>query len=148
LEERIESEDPYFVSLRLDLEYALKKKGIKSKVFELQTFEKNEEILMNFIISSAIVVIGEIKRSQLDFLKSLNDKRLTVKIPAGTQHGDALRVRGEGVPAASGRTGDLYLKVIIKIPMRMSSSGRKLLSEFSAMEGENTSPDIVPLSKL
>jgi transcriptional regulator, lacI family len=77
-DERIESEDPYFVSLRLDLEYALKKKGIKSKVFELQTFEKNEEILMNFIISSAIVVIGEIKRSQLDFLKSLNDNIICV----------------------------------------------------------------------
>ena len=43
-DEKIESEDPYFVSLRLDLEYALKKKGIKSKVFELQMFEKNEEI--------------------------------------------------------------------------------------------------------
>ena len=76
-DERIESEDPYFVSLRLDLEYALKKKGIKSKVFELQTFEKNEEILMNFIISSAIVVIGEIKRSQLDF-KSLNENIICV----------------------------------------------------------------------
>ena len=81
-------------------------------------------------------------------VKSLNDKRLTVKIPAGTQHGDAVRVRGEGVPAASGRTGDLYIKVIIKIPTRISSSAKKLLTEFSAMEGENTAPDIVPLSKL
>ncbi|MGP1490666.1 MAG: DnaJ C-terminal domain-containing protein [Treponema sp.] len=68
--------------------------------------------------------------------------------PAGTQHGDAVRVRGEGVPAASGRTGDLYLKIIIKIPTRLSSSAKKLLSEFSALEGENTAPDIVPLSKL
>jgi len=63
--------------------------------------------------------------------------------PKGT-----LKVRGEGVPAASGRTGDLYLKVIIKIPTRISSNGRKLLSEFSAMEGENTAPEMIPLSKL
>ena len=77
-DEKIESEDPYFVSLRLDLEYALKKKGIKSKVFELQMFEKNEEILMNFIVCSAIVVIGEMKRSQLNFLKSLNDNIICV----------------------------------------------------------------------
>ena len=81
-------------------------------------------------------------------VKSLNDKRLTVKIPAGTQHGTAIRVRGEGVPASSGRTGDLYIKVMIKIPTRMSSSGRKLLAEFSALEGENNAPDIIPLSKL
>ena len=77
-DEKIESEDPYFVSLRLDLEYALKKKGIKSKVFELQMFEKNEEVLMNFIVCNAIIVIGEIKRSQLDFLKSLNDNIICV----------------------------------------------------------------------
>ena len=66
-DEKIESEDLYFVSLRLDLEYALKKKGIKSKVFELQMFEKNEEILMNFIVCSAIVVIGEIKKASWTF---------------------------------------------------------------------------------
>ena len=77
-DEKIESEDPYFVSLRLDLEYALKKKGIKSKVFELQMFEKDEEILMNFIVCNAIIVIGETKRSQLDFLKSLNDNIICV----------------------------------------------------------------------
>ena len=35
-DEKIESEDPYFVSLRLDLEYALKKKGIRTKVFVMQ----------------------------------------------------------------------------------------------------------------
>ena len=77
-DEKIESEDPYFVSLRLDLEYALKEKSIKTKVFELQSFEKNEEILMNFIVSNAIVVIGEIRRSQLNFLKSLNENIICV----------------------------------------------------------------------
>ena len=41
-------------------------------------FEKNEEILMNFIVCNAIIVIGEIKRSQLDFLKSLNDNIICV----------------------------------------------------------------------
>lgn len=81
-------------------------------------------------------------------IKTLNGKQLDVKIPAGTQHGDAIRVRAEGVPAANGRTGDLYIKVMIKIPARISSSGKKLLAEFSALEGENTRPDMIPLSKL
>ena len=39
-DEKIESEDPYFVSLRLDLEYALKKKGIKSKVLSCRHLKK------------------------------------------------------------------------------------------------------------
>lgn len=78
----------------------------------------------------------------------LNDKKLTVKIPAGTQYGDAVRVRGEGVPAASGRTGDLYLKVIVKVPSKLSSKARDLLAQVAALEKENTAPDMIPLSKL
>ena len=81
-------------------------------------------------------------------VRSLNDKKLTVKVPAGTQHGEAIRVRGEGVPVANGKTGDLYIKVIIKIPSRISTKAKKLLTEFSELEGENTAPDIIPLAKL
>jgi len=81
-------------------------------------------------------------------VNSLNNKRLTVKIPAGTQYNDALCVKGEGVPVSNGRSGDLYIKVFVKIPARMSSSGKKLLAEFSKLEGENNTPDIIPLSKL
>ena len=77
-DEKIESEDPYFVSLRLDLEYALKKKGIRTKVFELQMFEKDEDTLISLITSNAIVIIGEIKPSQLNFMKSLNDNIICV----------------------------------------------------------------------
>lgn len=77
-DEKIESEDPYFVSLRLDLKYALKKKGIRTKVFELQMFEKDEDTLISLITSNAIVIIGEIKSSQLNFMKSLNDNIICV----------------------------------------------------------------------
>ena len=77
-DEKIESEDPYFVSLRLDLEYALKKKGIRTKVFELQMFEKDEDTLISLITSNAIVIIGKIKPSQLNFMKSLNDNIICV----------------------------------------------------------------------
>ena len=70
-DEKIESEDPYFVSLRLDLEYALKKKGIKSKVFELQMFEKNEEILMNFIVCSAYCCHWRNEKKPVGFFKGL-----------------------------------------------------------------------------
>jgi transcriptional regulator, lacI family len=64
--------------LRLDLKYALKKKGIRTKVFELQMFEKDEDTLISLITSNAIVIIGEIKSSQLNFMKSLNDNIICV----------------------------------------------------------------------
>ena len=77
-DDRIEREDPYFVTLRLDLELALKNKGIKSKIFELQSFERNEDTIMNLIIADAIIVIGEIKKKQLDLLKSINKNIICV----------------------------------------------------------------------
>lgn len=77
-DQKIENEDPYFVSLRLDLEYVLKKKGIKTKIFELENFEKSEDILTSLITSSSIIIIGEIRPGQLNLLKSLNDKIICV----------------------------------------------------------------------
>jgi len=41
-DEKIESEDPYFVSLRLDLEYALKKKGIKARFLSCSCLKKTK----------------------------------------------------------------------------------------------------------
>jgi DnaJ-class molecular chaperone len=45
------------------------------------------------------------------------DGSVRVKVPAGSQSGRLLRVRGHGVPelAGSGR-GDLYLRVMVQVP--------------------------------
>lgn len=77
-DERIESEDPYFISLKIDLENALKRKGIKNKIYNLKDLNNNEENLLNFIVCSAVIVIGEIKKEQLKFLKSLNKNIICV----------------------------------------------------------------------
>ena len=40
-----------------------------------------------------------------------------VKIPAGAQSGQRLRVKGKGVPAHGNATaGDLYLRLMIRVP--------------------------------
>ena len=56
----------------------MKKKGIKTKIFELENFEKSEDILTSLITSSSIIIIGEIRPGQLNLLKSLNDKIICV----------------------------------------------------------------------
>ncbi|MDR0538930.1 MAG: molecular chaperone DnaJ, partial [Spirochaetaceae bacterium] len=83
-------------------------------------------------------------------IKTLEDKTLKLKIPAGTPGGKTLRIRGEGVPAASGggSRGDLYIKLIVRIPAKLSKRGKELLEEFSKTEGENTNPAPLPLSSL
>ena len=45
------------------------------------------------------------------------DGEVRVKVPAGSQSGRQLRVRGHGVPALKGTTrGDLYLRLMVQVP--------------------------------
>lgn len=61
------------------------------------------------------------------------DGPLTVKIPAGVTHGERLRVRGKGVPydSSGGARGDLYIKIDIKLPAKLSRKARKLVEELA-----------------
>lgn len=81
---------------------------------------------------------------------TLDDRRIRVRVPAGTQPGRMLRVRGEGVPHLDnpGRRGDLYIKVVVTVPDRLSPQARKLLGEVAKVVREESSPEPVPLSNL
>jgi molecular chaperone DnaJ len=78
---------------------------------------------------------------------TLDNKTIKVKIPAGIQSGKLLRIRDEGVPAA-GRRGNLYIKLMVKVPEKLSRRGKELMEELSKAEGENDSPKPIPLSEL
>jgi molecular chaperone DnaJ len=79
---------------------------------------------------------------------ALDDKKLKLKIPAGTQNGKLLRIRDEGVPVANGRAGDLYIKIIVRVPSKLSSKSKSLLEEVARLEGEESSPSPIELSEL
>jgi DnaJ-class molecular chaperone len=57
------------------------------------------------------------------------DGDLTLKIPAGTNTGTILRVKGKGVPHARGTRGDLYVRINVKLPEKLSKEQRKLVEE-------------------
>ena len=77
---------------------------------------------------------------------SLDDKKIKLKIPAGSQHGKLLRLRDEGVPYGNtGRKGDLYIKILVRVPERLSAKAKQLLT---ALEGEEGTSKAVPLSDL
>ena len=80
-------------------------------------------------------------------VSTLDGKTIKVKVPAGTQNGKMLRIRSEGVPSGSHR-GDLYIKLMVRVPEKMSREGRKLMEEFARVEGENGSPGAIPLAQL
>jgi molecular chaperone DnaJ len=66
-----------------------------------------------------------------------------VKVPEGTQTGATFRLRGRGVPQLSGRgAGDLYVKIVVRTPERLSRKQRELLQKLAeASEEDLHSPD-------
>jgi molecular chaperone DnaJ len=78
---------------------------------------------------------------------TLDNKTIKVKVPAGIQNGKMLRIRDEGVPSGSHR-GNLYIKMIVQIPEKLSRRGKELLEELAKTEGQDDSPKPIPLSQL
>lgn len=80
---------------------------------------------------------------------TLDDKRVKVKVPAGTQNNKMLRLRNEGIPhTQSSRRGDLYIRIMVAIPQKLSSRAKNLMKEIAEIEGEEPNPQPVPLSQL
>ncbi len=79
-----------------------------------------------------------------------NNKKLKVRVPPGTQNGKILRLKNEGVPHLhnSSRRGDLYIKIQVHVPTKISGRARSLLQELAEVTGENNNPKPVRLSDL
>jgi molecular chaperone DnaJ len=60
------------------------------------------------------------------------DRPVTLRIPAGTRSGRTFRVRGHGVPAASG-VGDLLVTVEIDVPKKLSDEQRQAVETLGDM---------------
>lgn len=81
-------------------------------------------------------------------VRTLDDKLIKLKIPAGTQNGKTLRIRGEGVPNLSNpsQRGDLWIKVRVQIPEKLNPKTRELLQKIAEIEGESYEPQPLPIS--
>lgn len=67
--------------------------------------------------------------------------RVSMKIPAGTQSGTVLRVRGKGLPSVEdGHSGDLLVHVVVETPTNLNGTQRKLLEELSRSLGDDAHP--------
>lgn len=60
----------------------------------------------------------------------LDDSEIEVAVPAGTQPGEVISLKGKGVPRVDGRgRGTLHVVVQVTVPKRVSSRARALLQE-------------------
>ncbi|KKT13289.1 MAG: hypothetical protein UV94_C0034G0003 [Parcubacteria group bacterium GW2011_GWC1_43_30] len=61
------------------------------------------------------------------------DGEITLKISAGTKHGVILRVKGKGVPTSAGKRGDLYIRISVQIPEKLSKEARVAIEELKKL---------------
>jgi molecular chaperone DnaJ len=65
-------------------------------------------------------------------IPTLDGKGHSLKIPSGTQPGDALTVKRAGMPRLDGRGhGDLVVMVQVDVPKKLSRKAKKLLEELA-----------------
>jgi len=61
-----------------------------------------------------------------------------LKVPAGTQPGDTLRLKGQGVQDLAGRRkGDLYVRILVRTPDGLSKEQKALLRRLAELRGED-----------
>ena len=82
-------------------------------------------------------------------LTTLDGRKITLKIPSGTTQGKLLRIKDEGVPFTnSSRKGDLYVKIIVQLPTKLTRQQIAVMEEYARLENATTSPNLIPLENL
>jgi molecular chaperone DnaJ len=63
-------------------------------------------------------------------VRTVDGKRVALKIPAGTQSGTKFRIPGQGIEK-SGQRGDQYVQVKITVPEKLDPAEERLMREFA-----------------
>lgn len=98
------------------------------KEHELFKRDGSDLMLDHMIPFTTAALGGEVEIPDLD-------GRTTLKIPAGTQSDTVFRLRGRGLPRPGGHgRGDLFVRVKIKVPEKLTAEQRELLEKFARLE--------------
>ena len=93
-------------------DYDIKKKTISDETEANKGYAFDKDI--------GIVILGDIAK-----VKTISGDVKNLNIPAGTQHEEALRIKGAGV-----KNGDHVVIAKIKIPENLSTKEKDLIEEF------------------
>ncbi len=101
-------------------------------VKEHDLFERDgANLILEYPISFSQAALGdEVK------VPTINGK-IKLKVPEGTQSGKVLRLRGQGLPHVNSTyKGDLYIKLMVITPTKLSARERELLKELQTFDSE------------
>jgi curved DNA-binding protein len=105
---------------------------LRIKVSPHHTFERRDDDLYceAAVDLFAALLGGEVRAPSLG-------EGVALRIPAGTQTGRTFRLAGQGMPRlrAPQERGDLYVKVRVMLPDRLTEREQKLVREWAAIRG-------------
>lgn len=93
-------------------------------------FERDgNNLVMQVIVPFSVLALGgEITVSDID------GNEIPLKISAGTQINESLKIRGKGMPSRGGHHGDLFVVMKTEVPKRLSEKQKKALAEYAGVE--------------
>ncbi len=86
---------------------------------------KGDDLYRDLMINFSDAVFGGEKE-----FETVDGKKISVKIPSGTDSGKILKISNKGIPRFSGfGRGNLYLKLIIETPKKLTRKQKELIKE-------------------
>ena len=82
--------------------------------------------------------------------QSLDGKSISFAVPQGTVSGKLLKIRGKGVPytANADHAGDLYVKIVVQTPSKISQKEKELLQQYRDLEKPSDKPLLIKIDNL
>ena len=100
---------------------------IKINIAKHQSFIRDHQnLLMDLDVKLSEAVLGG------EHVIETLDGKVTMKIPEGIASGTQLRIKEHGVPSSRGKRGDLIVRVIVKIPTKLSKKAKSAIEELKS----------------
>ncbi len=89
---------------------------------------EGSDIFTDVTLGVPQVVLGNV----ID-VKTVHGK-VKLKVPAGTQSGSLIRIKGKGAPTLKGTMGDHYVRVKVEIPARLTDEEKRLYEQLANLK--------------
>ena len=101
---------------------------VKISVEPDELFERRgDDVLLDVPVTISEAALGTSVRIPIP-----GGGRVALKIPAGSQDGRTLRVRGKGAPKLKGGHGDLHVRLQVKVPDKLTKEQKQLFEKLGA----------------
>ena len=108
-------------------------------VYAHELFKRSDE---NLFFECPISIADAALGASIE-IPTIDGGKAKIKIPAGTQSGKQLRLKGKGMPYMRGSgNGDLYIQVNTEVPISLNKEQKELLEKFREIENEKSNPSI------